>query len=217
MAYCYTCGYENQDGARFCYSCGGPAAVALPQPPAPSVPTESTPKTAIAGLIIGAIGLLEATIAHLPQYSGGIIAIICIVISVILCLRSLSISRNTKVALAGVVCNGLAIWMVVAGYSLAAINNAGDSGGNSGGGSSHRSFQGDGVHIVGAEISPGRYGSVGSYDPALGNCEFSRLSEYGDVLQSGQAGSNHRVIVAIQPSDGAFYTFNCGRWTALRD
>ena len=218
MLYCYTCGYGNQDEARFCYSCGRvtQAAVEAIQTPASSVPAENTPKTAIAGLILAIVGLGEAAVALFIPYDGGFIAIFCVAISVFLCIRSLNTSRNTRIAMTGVVCNGVAIWIMVAGFSLLFLGVIGDSGGNTWGGLKQRSFTGDGIYIVGEDIAPGVYGSVGIHNPLLGNCEFVRFGKFDEVLQSGAAGY-HRVLVIILPSDEAFYTDNCGRWTVITD
>ena len=43
MLYCYTCGYGNEDTARFCYSCGRQMLVASSDPQLPSAPVVQPP------------------------------------------------------------------------------------------------------------------------------------------------------------------------------
>ena len=66
---------------------------------------------------------------------------------------------------------------------------------------------GDGTYQVGVDIAPGTYRSAGG-----DNCYWARLRS----LDTGNIISNNASpgpqVVAIQPTDAAFQTKNCGTW-----
>jgi hypothetical protein len=68
----------------------------------------------------------------------------------------------------------------------------------------------DGIHLVPAELAPGRWMTKGG-----GSCFFQRLSGLGgtqdQVIGSGLASG--QGIVDIAPTDVAFDSFGCERWT----
>ena len=67
MAYCYTCGYGNEDGAKFCYSCGRQMVVA-----APAVqPSRRKSRKAIAGIIVGSLFAVVVLVVVLASVTGG--------------------------------------------------------------------------------------------------------------------------------------------------
>lgn len=70
---------------------------------------------------------------------------------------------------------------------------------------------GDGTHIVGTDVDPGRYEII---EPGPG-CSWERLNglsgEYQDLLAGGNP--QHRVIVDIPADDVAFASADCGTWS----
>ena len=69
---------------------------------------------------------------------------------------------------------------------------------------------GDGVFLVGMDISPGTWKSPGG-----DYCYWARLSgfsgELGHIKTNGAGGSNN--ILTIEPADKGFESSNCGTWT----
>ena len=69
---------------------------------------------------------------------------------------------------------------------------------------------GDGVFLVGMDISPGTWKSPGG-----DYCYWARLSgfsgELGHIKANGVGGSNN--ILTIEPADKGFESSNCGTWT----
>ena len=83
---------------------------------------------------------------------------------------------------------------------------------------------GDGTHVVGSDIAPGRYRTT---DPAT--CTWERLSGFGGTFEErlprggggswddGYSGSPETApltIVDIAPTDAAFSSHGCGTWSA---
>jgi hypothetical protein len=68
---------------------------------------------------------------------------------------------------------------------------------------------GDGVHLVGDEVVPGRYAATGEL------CSWERLRRPepgpGDVVAADT--SSGQTLVEILATDGAFSSSGCGRWT----
>ena len=76
---------------------------------------------------------------------------------------------------------------------------------------------GDGVWLVGGEITPGTYRTV---VPATSfNCYFARLSGLGgsftDIIQNDNWDPGATVTVAIAPTDVAFESDGCGTWVRI--
>ena len=222
--YCSTCGHGNEEGARFCLTCGQGMPVAdvplnnpIPATPPvadlPSIPAETTPKTAIAGLVLGVVGLIEATIAIASPYGGGFIATFCVIAGVFLCINSLKKSPNTRVAMAGVVSNGVTVWLVIAGFALLGLGFLGGSASSS---SEPSAFPGNGLFVVGVDIAPGTYrthGAVVGYEL----CRYERMAPSGNTIyEEIVPHPQQSAVVTIRESDGAFYTSGCQRWTPRR-
>lgn len=68
---------------------------------------------------------------------------------------------------------------------------------------------GDGIHVVGTDISPGTYRAPGG-----AGCYWARLSGFGGTVDDIIANANPpgAVIVTIDPSDAGFETRGCGEW-----
>jgi len=70
---------------------------------------------------------------------------------------------------------------------------------------------GDGTHLVGVDIQPGRYRAT-----ALGSCYWERLSgltgAFDDILANDNP-SGESAVVDILDGDRAFSASGCGRWT----
>lgn len=71
-------------------------------------------------------------------------------------------------------------------------------------------FTGDGMFLVGKEIQPGTWRSLGG-----DGCYWERLSSLdgGGVLDNDSA--NGPTIAQIAPTDVAFSTDRCGKWTRI--
>ena len=74
---------------------------------------------------------------------------------------------------------------------------------------------GDGTHVVGSEVAPGRYRAR----PPVGPCSWIRLSKFGGSYgnDSGVAGrwwvSGRSAVVEIAPTDAGFFSSGCGEWS----
>ena len=270
MLYCYTCGHGNEDGARFCFSCGRAVQVAGVAPPPPQAvhPQQlATSPMAIAGVVIGAVGLV---LAILGDFVGFLWPFFCAIAGFVICFVAIRQNRNRirPLIITGLVLNVVAFWTAIFIAILFAVDSGADSNqstarssngqqtyqstgsqssdrdsstnrqdsgaddrdsstDNGDSGSSRLdkqyTFGTDGHYVVGEDIAPGAYGSAGLYDPAKGSCIFARLRTAGasindseEVIDSGRTNYEERIIVYIAPSDGAFFTHNCGHWFPMR-
>lgn len=68
---------------------------------------------------------------------------------------------------------------------------------------------GDGTFIVGTDIAPGTWRSVGGHD-----CYWKRLSGFTGSLDDIIA-NDFSTIVTIRPGDRGFASDRCGRWTLV--
>lgn len=72
----------------------------------------------------------------------------------------------------------------------------------------------DGTYVVGTDIQPGTYHTVGPYQRALPNCYWARLSgtsgELADIITSDN--TKGPATVTIRSSDKAFRTSGCVAW-----
>ena len=76
---------------------------------------------------------------------------------------------------------------------------------------------GDGVWIVGVDVSPGRWvASLGAVEA----CHWRRLASFQgraeDVLDEGYPDAGE-ILVTITPADAGFSTLGCGRWSYVGD
>lgn len=70
---------------------------------------------------------------------------------------------------------------------------------------------GDGVYIVGGDIRPGTYRSIGN-----DYCSWTRLRDAGDTSSYiDSSNGKGQLIVTIQASDGAFQTRFCQPWEKI--
>ncbi|SHG41911.1 hypothetical protein [Geodermatophilus nigrescens] len=70
---------------------------------------------------------------------------------------------------------------------------------------------GDGTYLVGADITPGLYRSAGG-----GLCSWQRLSDVSgdiDAILASDYFLDGQAYVEVLPTDVAFSTDDCGRWT----
>ena len=73
-------------------------------------------------------------------------------------------------------------------------------------------FHGNGLFVVGVEISPGAYRSNGAA-VAGGTCYYERLSASGNTISKQSIPyPMQNASVTIRESDGAFYTSGCRTW-----
>jgi hypothetical protein len=72
---------------------------------------------------------------------------------------------------------------------------------------------GDGMFIVGTDITPGTYRSSGA-----GTCYYARLSGFSGSLGSISANENTEssAIVTITTTDKGFKSSGCGTWTKIK-
>jgi hypothetical protein len=69
----------------------------------------------------------------------------------------------------------------------------------------------DGQHLIPDEMAPGRW-----YTRGGAQCGWNRLSGLGgteDQVIAADSGGGGPAIVDIAPSDAAFVSYDCGRWT----
>lgn len=69
---------------------------------------------------------------------------------------------------------------------------------------------GDGMYIVGTDITPGTYKNTGGE-----GCYYARLRGFGNTLDDIIANNNvdNPTIVTISASDKGFQSTDCGTWT----
>lgn len=79
-----------------------------------------TPKAAIAGLLLGTIGMVEVIAAFTPGYDGGFLGLVLAVIGGVLCIYSVGKTRHRLAAIGGCV-NGVALVLAIMGFILASI------------------------------------------------------------------------------------------------
>jgi hypothetical protein len=81
---------------------------------------------------------------------------------------------------------------------------------------------GDGTHVVGTDIRPGTYHTMGPAQDGPGYCHWARLkrkrpedtnSDFGPIIASDLG--NGPSTVTIKPSDGAFKTSGCDTWSKV--
>ena len=74
---------------------------------------------------------------------------------------------------------------------------------------------GDGTYVVGKDIEPGTYRTDGPQGGLVTNCYWARLSSTSGDLRDIIANGNTmgRTTVTIAPTDKAFTTTGCNRWT----
>ncbi|MDV9176507.1 hypothetical protein R6V09_41075 [Streptomyces sp. W16] len=74
---------------------------------------------------------------------------------------------------------------------------------------------GDGTYVVGKDIKPGTYRTSGPQGGLVTNCYWARLSstsgDLRDIIANGN--TQGQTIVTIAPTDKAFTTTGCKRWT----
>ncbi|MBK3564536.1 hypothetical protein [Streptomyces sp. MBT62] len=74
---------------------------------------------------------------------------------------------------------------------------------------------GDGTYVVGKDIKPGTYRTDGPQGGLVTNCYWARLSstsgELRDIIANGN--TMGQTTVTIAPTDKAFTTTGCNRWT----
>lgn len=74
----------------------------------------------------------------------------------------------------------------------------------------------DGKLLVGSDIQPGLYLTVVPSESF--NCYWARLSglsgDFNEILANNNSPSNAHLVVEITPTDVAFESTGCGRWTA---
>lgn len=178
MLYCYTCGYGNHDGTRFCYACGRQMLVQSSAYQPPSTPViqplpPRTPRKAFVGLTFGILAVVMA-ISALFGGVGVIIAIICILVGLPLSILGFTQSqignRNKGVPTAGLICNSFALFVVVVAALVFAFASESTTGGSADSGSSESSSNSNlptqsssseslsGVTTSGDSESPGQSG-----------------------------------------------------------
>lgn len=74
---------------------------------------------------------------------------------------------------------------------------------------------GDGTYVVGKDIRPGTYRTDGPQGGLVPNCYWARLSSTSGDLRDIIANGNTKgqTTVTIAPTDKAFTTTGCNRWT----
>ena len=80
----------------------------------------ATPKAAIAGSLLGIIGLVEVIAAFTPGYEGGFLGLVLAVVGGVLCIYSVGKTRHRLAAIGGVV-NGVTLALAILGFILASI------------------------------------------------------------------------------------------------
>ena len=146
MLYCYTCGYGNEDGAKFCYSCGratqaAGATVAPTQPTYPQQP--DTPPLVIVAVVVGVVGLVLAIF-------GGVIGLLwpflCTIAGFVICFAAIRQNQNRirPLITAGLVMNVVAFWVaILLAVVFAFSGDTGPGQASSGGGTNTQSAAGD--------------------------------------------------------------------------
>ena len=72
------------------------------------VDSNTTPKAAIAGLLLGIIGMVEVIAAFTPGYEGGFWGLVLAIIGAVICIYSVGKTRSRFAAIGGCV-NGVAL------------------------------------------------------------------------------------------------------------
>ncbi len=76
----------------------------------------------------------------------------------------------------------------------------------------HRSHRSSGVWLVGVDVEPGTYRTVG----AVGNaCRWERLSGPGGTMVASDSVFAGRATATVEVGDGAFTSDGCGQWRRL--
>lgn len=71
---------------------------------------------------------------------------------------------------------------------------------------------GDGTYVVGREVAPGTYRTLGG-----DNCYWARLADAGGATTLANDNATGPVVVTLLSSDGAFQSKGCGTWSKVLD